>query len=173
MGRSNDSESYPLPGGSGFIVSVGYREIHATREARHGGKRDGIAVRIGCRKRDIKRALVVDHGLVDDGRQFGSVIVGDRAGKRVLPQFRVATGTAENQEVLSGILRAIDRRRQAARRIRREKQLKKWPRKGKLRLIELMNSGWVNLYDLETGEIAEAGPGGLAVDDWESELAPR
>ncbi len=29
MGRSNDPESYPLPGGSGFIVSVGLLRVAA------------------------------------------------------------------------------------------------------------------------------------------------
>lgn len=36
----------------------------------------------------------------------------------------------------------------------REKQLKKWNRAWKLRLIAQMNPGWVNLFDPETGEIS-------------------
>jgi putative endonuclease len=41
--------------------------------------------------------------------------------------------------------------------IRREKQIKKWNRAWKLRLIEQMNPGWVNLFDPATGEI-KGGP---------------
>lgn len=41
--------------------------------------------------------------------------------------------------------------------IRREKQLKNWRRVWKLRLIEQMNPGWVDLFDVTTGEI-KAGP---------------
>jgi putative endonuclease len=37
--------------------------------------------------------------------------------------------------------------------IKREKQLKKWNRAWKLRLIEQMNPGWANLFDPATGEI--------------------
>ena len=37
--------------------------------------------------------------------------------------------------------------------IAREKQLKKWNRAWKLRLIEQMNPGWKNLFDPATGEI--------------------
>jgi putative endonuclease len=37
--------------------------------------------------------------------------------------------------------------------IAREKQLKKWNRAWKLRLIEQMNPGWANLFDPATGEI--------------------
>lgn len=40
----------------------------------------------------------------------------------------------------------------------REKQIKKWNRLWKIRLIEQMNPGWRNLFDAETGEIS----GGLA-----------
>ena len=41
--------------------------------------------------------------------------------------------------------------------IAREKLLKGWRRAWKLRLIEQMNPGWENLFDLATGEI-KAGP---------------
>ncbi len=43
--------------------------------------------------------------------------------------------------------------------IRREKQLKKWNRLWKVRLIEQMNPAWSDLFDTETG-IAANGPGG-------------
>jgi len=39
--------------------------------------------------------------------------------------------------------------------IKREKQLKKWNRNWKARLIEQANPEWINLFDRETGEIAE------------------
>jgi putative endonuclease len=39
--------------------------------------------------------------------------------------------------------------------IRREKQLKEWQRAWKVRLIENMNPEWINLFDPNTGEIAE------------------
>jgi putative endonuclease len=39
--------------------------------------------------------------------------------------------------------------------IRREKQLKEWRRAWKVRLIEVMNPQWSNLFDGTTGEIAE------------------
>jgi putative endonuclease len=39
--------------------------------------------------------------------------------------------------------------------IRREKQLKEWRRAWKVRLIESMNPEWRNLFDPQTGEIAE------------------
>ncbi len=41
--------------------------------------------------------------------------------------------------------------------ILREKQLKEWRRIWKLRLIEQMNPGWVDLFDPATGEI-RSGP---------------
>ncbi len=41
--------------------------------------------------------------------------------------------------------------------ITREKQLKKWNRAWKLRLIEQMNPGWANLFNPATGEI-HSGP---------------
>ena len=47
--------------------------------------------------------------------------------------------------------------------IRREKQLKKWNRTWKLRLIEQMNPEWENLFNSETGEIA-FGSGDVGVD---------
>jgi putative endonuclease len=37
--------------------------------------------------------------------------------------------------------------------IRREKQLKEWQRIWKLRLIEQMNTGWLDLFDAATGDI--------------------
>ncbi len=37
--------------------------------------------------------------------------------------------------------------------IKREKQIKKWNRIWKLRLIEQMNPEWVSLFNSETGEI--------------------
>jgi len=39
--------------------------------------------------------------------------------------------------------------------IKREKQLKKWNRNWKTRLIEQANPEWINLFDRESGEIAE------------------
>jgi putative endonuclease len=39
--------------------------------------------------------------------------------------------------------------------IRREKQLKKWNRAWKIRLIEQMNHDWKDLFDDKTGEICE------------------
>ncbi len=39
--------------------------------------------------------------------------------------------------------------------IAREKQLKEWRRLWKLRLIEQMNPEWLNLFDPNTGEIAQ------------------
>jgi putative endonuclease len=39
--------------------------------------------------------------------------------------------------------------------IKREKQLKKWNRLWKLRLIEQGNPEWADLFNRETGEIAE------------------
>lgn len=38
--------------------------------------------------------------------------------------------------------------------IAREKQLKRWNRVWKIRLIEQMNPGWLNLFDVSTGEVA-------------------
>jgi putative endonuclease len=46
--------------------------------------------------------------------------------------------------------------------IRREKQLKKWDRAWKVRLIEQLNPEWRNLWT-ETGEILMMGPGGQDV----------
>ncbi len=42
--------------------------------------------------------------------------------------------------------------------IRREKQLKKWNRPWKYRLIEKMNPRWDDLFDPQTGEIAIGAP---------------
>jgi putative endonuclease len=39
--------------------------------------------------------------------------------------------------------------------IRREKQLKEWKRAWKVRLIEIVNPEWLNLFNPCTGEIAE------------------
>ena len=39
--------------------------------------------------------------------------------------------------------------------IRREKQLKKWNRLWKLRLIEQANPEWIDLFDRENGEVAD------------------
>ncbi len=39
--------------------------------------------------------------------------------------------------------------------IRREKQMKEWKRAWKVRLVEDMNPEWHNLFNPETGEIAE------------------
>jgi putative endonuclease len=39
--------------------------------------------------------------------------------------------------------------------IRREKQLKEWRRAWKVRLIESMNPEWRNLFNPDTGEIAD------------------
>jgi putative endonuclease len=44
--------------------------------------------------------------------------------------------------------------------IRREKQLKKWNRAWKIRLIERMNSEWVDLFDEFWGAVCE-GPADL------------
>jgi putative endonuclease len=48
--------------------------------------------------------------------------------------------------------------------IRREKQLKKWNRAWKLRLIEQMNPEWRDLFDEATGTIHEA-PADIARSD--------
>ena len=37
--------------------------------------------------------------------------------------------------------------------IKREKQIKEWKRLWKLRIIEEMNPGWIDLFDADTGEI--------------------
>jgi putative endonuclease len=42
--------------------------------------------------------------------------------------------------------------------IQREKQLKKWNRPWKYRLIEQMNPRWDDLFDPQTGEIAFGAP---------------
>ena len=47
--------------------------------------------------------------------------------------------------------------------ILREKQIKKWNRIWKIRLIEQMNPEWANLFDPETGEI-RFGSGDAGVD---------
>ena len=39
--------------------------------------------------------------------------------------------------------------------IQRESQLKKWKRAWKVRLIQEMNPEWVDLYDVDSGEILE------------------
>ena len=39
--------------------------------------------------------------------------------------------------------------------IRREKQIKEWRRLWKLRLIENMNPGWIDLFDAKSGEVLE------------------
>jgi putative endonuclease len=39
--------------------------------------------------------------------------------------------------------------------IRREKQLKKWNRLWKIRLIEQANPEWLDLFDRQSGEIAD------------------
>ena len=39
--------------------------------------------------------------------------------------------------------------------IRREKQLKEWRRAWKVRLIESMNPEWLNLFDPDSGVVAE------------------
>ena len=51
--------------------------------------------------------------------------------------------------------------------IRREKQLKKWNRPWKYRLIEQMNPSWADLFDEHTGEIA------FGAQEAESSLAER
>jgi putative endonuclease len=48
--------------------------------------------------------------------------------------------------------------------IRREKQLKKWNRAWKVRLIEQLNPEWRDLWE-ESGEILMGGPGGREVPD--------
>lgn len=48
--------------------------------------------------------------------------------------------------------------------IRREKQLKKWNRAWKVRLIEQMNPEWQDLWD-ESGEVKAGGSGGLLPTD--------
>lgn len=49
--------------------------------------------------------------------------------------------------------------------IRREKQLKKWNRSWKIRLIEQMNPTWTDLFDTATDIIKAKGPGGQSVDN--------
>ncbi len=39
--------------------------------------------------------------------------------------------------------------------IKREKQLKEWKRLWKLRVIEEMNPGWIDLFDANTGELLQ------------------
>ena len=39
--------------------------------------------------------------------------------------------------------------------ISREKQLKKWNRLWKIRLIESINPEWIDLFDLATGEVRQ------------------
>ena len=39
--------------------------------------------------------------------------------------------------------------------ITREKQIKEWKRLWKLRIIEEMNPGWIDLFDAHTGEISQ------------------
>ena len=39
--------------------------------------------------------------------------------------------------------------------IKREKQMKEWKRLWKLRIIEEMNPGWIDLFDAESGEIVQ------------------
>jgi putative endonuclease len=41
--------------------------------------------------------------------------------------------------------------------IEREKQIKEWKRLWKLKLIEIMNPAWVNLFDPDTGDLS-SGP---------------
>ena len=48
--------------------------------------------------------------------------------------------------------------------IKREKQLKKWNRLWKIRLIESMNADWKNLFDAATGELFD-GPADAARRD--------
>ncbi len=48
--------------------------------------------------------------------------------------------------------------------IKREKQLKKWNRLWKIRLIEELNPTWSDLFDATTG-IAEFGTGGQVATD--------
>ena len=45
--------------------------------------------------------------------------------------------------------------------IRREKQIKEWKRAWKIRLIESMNSEWIDLFDERTGDILD-GPADVA-----------
>ena len=45
--------------------------------------------------------------------------------------------------------------------ITREKRIKEWPRAWKVRLIHAFNPEWTDLYDRETGAIAD-GPGDVA-----------
>jgi predicted GIY-YIG superfamily endonuclease len=44
---------------------------------------------------------------------------------------------------------------------RREKQMKEWRRRWKIRLIESMNPEWIDLFDERTGEILD-GPADLS-----------
>ena len=48
--------------------------------------------------------------------------------------------------------------------IRREKQMKKWNRAWKVRLIEQLNPEWRDLWE-ESGEILMNGPGGREISD--------
>ena len=48
--------------------------------------------------------------------------------------------------------------------IRREKQLKKWNRAWKVRLIEQLNPEWRDLWE-ESGEVQMSGPGGRDAPD--------
>ena len=45
--------------------------------------------------------------------------------------------------------------------IRREKQIKEWRRRWKIRMIESMNPEWIDLFDENTGEIFD-GPADVA-----------
>jgi len=49
--------------------------------------------------------------------------------------------------------------------IRREKQLKKWNRLWKIRLIAQMNPTWTDLFEEDTGIIRDRGPGGQITDE--------
>jgi len=49
--------------------------------------------------------------------------------------------------------------------VRREKQLKKWNRSWKIRLIEQMNPTWRGLFEEGTGTIHQHGRGGQVEDE--------
>ena len=88
-------------------------------------------------------------------RRNGTLYIGvtsDLEGRMSLHVQELIPGFTAKNHVHNLVYYEMHQTMEAA--IRREKQLKKWNRLWKTRLIEQANPEWINLFDLENGEIA-------------------
>jgi predicted GIY-YIG superfamily endonuclease len=95
-------------------------------------------------KRATERAFFI--GVGANLARHSRVAVGDNA-RRALQAGTQASVNGVTQLVYYELLETMDGA------IAREKQLKKWNRARKLRLMEQMNPGWAQIFDAATGEI--------------------